>query len=152
MQNVSRFEVERSGDGFKFSTVGNLGAHGAGNYHWLDTQALPGTSFYRLRQIDFDGKHRYSPIRSVKLPEAVVAMHISPNPIRNGQFNVFFEKSDEEVQITVWDLQGKQLTRQSGSGEAGELAVELPGSVASGVVLVEMQYRSRRELVKGVVN
>lgn len=150
-QNVNEFIIERSADGLAFSPVGKMGAKGSGQYRWLDAQALPGTSFYRLRQIDFDGEFTFSPMRSITLAENVLALHISPNPIRNGRFKAYFEKSDAEVHISVWDLQGRLLAQQLGNGEAGVLPVELSSSAASQVVLVVMQYRGRREIIKGFV-
>lgn len=150
-RNVSHFEVERSSDGFDFSPVGKLDAAGDGQYRWVDERALPGTSFYRLRQIDFDGKYSYSPVRSVELPAATVALHISPNPITDGQFTAHFAASEEPLEITVWDLQGKQLASQSGTGETGQLAIPLSTQTNSGIVLVQLFYQGKTEVVKGMV-
>jgi len=150
-QNVSHFDIERSIDGVVFSPVGKMAAKGSGKYRWLDAKALPGTSFYRLRQIDFDGQYSYSPLRSVTLPAAAVAFSISPNPITGGHFVAHFEATDEPVEITAWDANGKLVAKQRATGEAGQVEVPLPGQTANGILLVKMQYRGRMELVKGIV-
>jgi hypothetical protein len=58
--NNDYFTVERSIDGINYETVTTV--KGAGNssspitYTAIDAQPLPGTSYYRLSQTDFDGK------------------------------------------------------------------------------------------------
>ena len=149
--NVSHFDIERSADGIVFSPVGKMNAQGDGSYHWVDARGLPGTSFYRLRQIDFDGKSSYSPLRSVQLPTARAALRISPNPISNGRFTAYFEASDAAVEITVWDLEGRLLTREMGRGDAGRLGVQLPAQASRGFVLVQLVGAGRMEVVKGIL-
>lgn len=63
------FEIERSHDGVNFSTCGSV--QGAGNssvvlqYSFVDASPFYETTFYRLKQIDFDGDYEYSDIISV---------------------------------------------------------------------------------------
>lgn len=63
------FEVEKSRDGVNFTAVGSL--QGAGNsmttkqYSFTDINPFYGTTFYRLKQIDFNGHHTYSSTISV---------------------------------------------------------------------------------------
>lgn len=64
-----RFTVERSGDGREFTVAGSV--PGSGNsyqprtYTFDDRSPLPGTSYYRLRQWDFDGSGSSSSVVSV---------------------------------------------------------------------------------------
>ncbi len=68
--NNQLFTIERSSDGIHFSEV--LSIAGAGNstgtlyYSAEDKQPLPGVSYYRLKQTDFDGKFSYSNIAAVR--------------------------------------------------------------------------------------
>ncbi|MBL0105287.1 MAG: hypothetical protein IPP51_16840 [Bacteroidetes bacterium] len=65
--NNNYFTVERSGDGEHFEKVTTQ--RGAGNssttrtYEAVDEFPLPGYSFYRLKQTDFDGHYTYSDIK-----------------------------------------------------------------------------------------
>ena len=71
-RNNDYFTVERSADGHTFSDV--LRVDGAGNstttlsYSDYDRWPMPGTSFYRLRQTDFDGATTVSDMVAVKMP------------------------------------------------------------------------------------
>ena len=56
--NVDRFEVERSSDGHRFNKIQALNSNSfwsPGSYHYVDAQLPPGTYFYMIKQIDFDG-------------------------------------------------------------------------------------------------
>jgi hypothetical protein len=62
--NSARFEVERSVDGQEFVKIGQLAAAGttSATHSYQFTDAATATSYYRLRQVDFDGTATYSPV------------------------------------------------------------------------------------------
>nr|MBX2846022.1 T9SS type A sorting domain-containing protein [Saprospiraceae bacterium] len=70
-ENNDRFEIERSVDGVSFDTVGEVLGNGTttetSHYVYTDYDASASGSqlFYRLRQVDFDGKSAYSDIELV---------------------------------------------------------------------------------------
>jgi hypothetical protein len=65
-QNNSHFEVERSTDAVLFKMIGRVNAAAnpliRNDYRYLDQQPITGRSFYRLKQVDLDGKFSYSSI------------------------------------------------------------------------------------------
>ena len=69
--NNDFFNIERSEDGRHWQTLGKM--DGAGNssetlaYTWTDQSPLRGLSYYRLKQVDFDGRYAYSWVRSVAI-------------------------------------------------------------------------------------
>ncbi len=83
-----RFEIERSQNGKDFEYIGEMKGAGtttkARDYAIIDENPFFGVSYYRLRQVDFDGSFNYSEIRRVentgtgKIVEPFVAY---PNPI-----------------------------------------------------------------------
>jgi hypothetical protein len=68
--NTDRFVVERSTNAKDFVRIGSVGAAGNSTslkaYAFTDRQPVSGVSYYRLRQLDLDGKFDFSPIRSVQ--------------------------------------------------------------------------------------
>ncbi|HNG91033.1 MAG TPA: S8 family serine peptidase, partial [Saprospiraceae bacterium] len=62
----AHFEVQRSEDGLHWQPLGQTAcsaADGAGaDYAFTDKSPLPGSSFYRLRQVDVGGAFRYGPL------------------------------------------------------------------------------------------
>src|ERR1700751_1021249 len=64
--NNDYFLVERSDDGNTFYEIGRAAGHGTSsqtnNYTFTDPQPLSGTVYYRLEQIDYNGKTEELPI------------------------------------------------------------------------------------------
>jgi hypothetical protein len=69
-KNNDFFAIERSADGYAFEELDRI--QGAGNssiprnYTFNDLNPLEGTSYYRLRQVDYDGKFELFPPRAVQ--------------------------------------------------------------------------------------
>lgn len=65
-QNAESFEVQSSTDGVNFKKIGTVTANGntttVNNYSFLDYDPKE-INYYRLKQIDIDGKYMYTPIR-----------------------------------------------------------------------------------------
>lgn len=102
------FIVERSADGELFDTL--VTVTGAGDsqstrdYEAIDPNPLPGTSYYRLRQVDHDGSATTYDIVPV-YPEALVWQPlIVPNPASGDAFQV--QGPFEEHAVTIRDLTG----------------------------------------------
>lgn len=85
-QNNNHFEVERSFDGTNFTFLAKVGGKGTTNtasaYTIYDENPLNGTNYYRLIQVDNNGKRTELAIKSVsfKLDNAV-SVTVYPNPI-----------------------------------------------------------------------
>ena len=114
--NSSYFEIERAADSKEWETMGKI--NGAGNsnakhtYTFEDAQPLQGLNYYRLKQVDFNGKFEYSPIRSVKFDEATAAVLVFPNP-GPGHYTVQFgSQPAQPVHLRVYDLNGRLVYRQ----------------------------------------
>jgi hypothetical protein len=69
--NNESFLVQRSGDGKTFETIGKVKGAGTttrlSNYQFIDTRPMVGVSYYRLQQIDIDGKSSLSKVEVVQL-------------------------------------------------------------------------------------
>lgn len=107
--NNDYFQLERSSDGLHFVPVTRV--DGAGTtaepqrYTWLDTEIarLPGEHFYyRLRQVDFDGKENLShmivftrdPSEGLTTKEGLYS--VLPNPT-TGRFQLHFDGKPEAM-------------------------------------------------------
>ncbi|MGV6861188.1 MAG: T9SS type A sorting domain-containing protein [Putridiphycobacter sp.] len=107
--NNDYFTVERSENGIDFIEI--LTQDGAGNssevinYYDVDNKPLYGTSYYRLKQTDFDGEVSYSGVISVNrsFEDKVV---IYPNPFTDA-VNILISESEFNVEILSAD--GKMI-------------------------------------------
>lgn len=115
--NSRSFVIERADHGsnqFKeIARVDALGeASGEQEYHFVDANPCPGTSFYRLRMLDVDGSSSFSGIRSVTyLSNHVLVNIVYPNPVEDIAYFDVMSKND--FAIGIFDMTGRQVALQS---------------------------------------
>ncbi|MFN4008129.1 MAG: T9SS type A sorting domain-containing protein [Chitinophagaceae bacterium] len=118
-QNNKGFNVERSLDGKNFSTIGFVKGSNIANgasYSFTDANVKGGVVYYRIQQVDFDGKTSYS--RIVTINKAKFVWDILPNPIqKEGAVRLNLDQK-AQVSIQITGLDGKVVT----SINKGELA------------------------------
>lgn len=105
--NNDYFEIEKSNDGILFNkidVVDGIGNSSVNNsYQYIDNNSNSTISYYRLKQIDYDGKHSYSNIVAIK-KSIENEITIFPNPTLGSVKLNFDSKEDKNYQITVYDI------------------------------------------------
>lgn len=104
--NNDHFEVERSTDGINFRSLfqvpaGDQTIH-LNTYKELDTDPEKiKTSFYRLKQVDIDGKYAYSNIEPIypNLDLSFISLH--PNPATDNLFYDLYAPRNMEVKVKI---------------------------------------------------
>ncbi|MBX7204710.1 MAG: G8 domain-containing protein, partial [Bacteroidia bacterium] len=91
--NNSHFEIERSADAKNFTVIGKVKGNGTtsqvSNYTYSDASGVAANCYYRLRQVDLNGKSEYSIIIAVPASAKTVAkqaagsniVSLNPNPV-----------------------------------------------------------------------
>lgn len=82
--NVARYEIEKSNNGTAFTIVSIINSKGNGenSYQFTEATMLDGIKYYRIKQVDNDGRFSYSSI--IKLSaNANKAISIYPNPVKD---------------------------------------------------------------------
>lgn len=116
--NCDYFSVERSLDGSNFEALSQV--RGAGNtstshqYTYVDDNPHSPVSYYRLKQVDFDGKFEIFKVVSINLSLAHDIV-VYPNPLATGESaTVQIPAGGEKtLQVTVMDANGKQIFSQT---------------------------------------
>ncbi len=108
-QNNKGFEVEVSTNGSDFHTIGFVKGNGTTNteqqYSFIDKTPASGINYYRLKQIDFDGKTEYSKVVSLHNAEREEnGILIYPNP------------TTDEINIIAKDYEQSILTKGFAKG------------------------------------
>ncbi len=102
------FVLERSADGTSWIDLGTVAGNGTSNdlnsYTFLDRSPLQGTSYYRVRQVDYHGAIDHSPIRSIERKEND-QLGAYPNP-GNG---VFVLSGYTNGDLAVYNLSGRRV-------------------------------------------
>ncbi|MFN8166218.1 MAG: CUB domain-containing protein [Bacteroidia bacterium] len=108
--NNAYFEIERSSDGKNFSTIGRVVGSGTSttmnSYNSVDYEPLMGLSYYRLKQVDYDGKTTYSDIVPVKFATSKSLLTIQPNPAVNEVEVISFVGKNSTAVLKITDSYG----------------------------------------------
>ena len=160
--NNQGFQVERSKDGRSFESTGYF-VKGVGNsrivknYSLLDVNAFAKADviYYRLKQVDVDGKFTYSQVIKVStLASAVKGLLAFPNPY-NSSYNVVFNAATEGTAIIeMTDIQGRIITRQTSVVTIGEneIPVNNASAVNAGFYFVRLTKDGETTVIKLVKN
>lgn len=136
--NNDYFEVLHSMDAQHWTSIGK--ELGAGNsthpidYHFTDSSPQKGTNYYRLKQIDFDGKSKLLPIAQATFEGPANQITFYPNPVND----VLLISGFEEVpnQISIYDALGREIKMFCGFS-AQENIIQFDVSyLSSGVYMV----------------
>lgn len=123
------FQIERSPDAQNWETLDQLAGAGTSfeekNYSWIDRQPLEGTSFYRLRQIDYDGQFSLSPVRKVERTGGIV-FTVFPNPTVSSTTVKTISATEGEALIDLIDATGRYVGTANFLLQKGENLLEMP--------------------------
>jgi hypothetical protein len=112
--NCNKFVVEKSYDGNTFVEGPVVAGNGTTSlYHSYsitdDVSSAGSMIYYRLKQIDFDGKANLSKVIAVKINKENQVVSVSPNPFTSF-VNIKIEWSKSEVVTArVINIQGKEI-------------------------------------------
>ncbi len=110
--NNAYFMVQRSADGERFEDLYEVA--GAGTtvepqyYYHIDEMPLAGKSYYRLKQVDFDGTSSYSDIKVIE-NNNYSDVSIFPNPVKASFTLEINTPRDENLSIEIFDVAGHRL-------------------------------------------
>ena len=148
--NTSHFEVERSFDASNFRNIGivldgfQINATDK-SYKFNDNaEELKGKriAYYRLKQIDNDGKFTYSNVAAVRFDaqQGIVVVKVFPNPFVESLQMQFTATNAGKAQILIINLAGQTVaTRQAlvGKGSNAISVYELSG-LKTGIYVAQL--------------
>ena len=130
--NNRGFEIEKSTDGINFFKIGWVDGQGNSmrpvDYSFED-KTIQGNQicYYRLKQVDFDGRFDYTKIISLVLDKGGLTLHgFAPNPVATGFTYLKFDALTEgDVQVTLFDASGKIAKEITSAYIAGSNGIRL---------------------------
>jgi hypothetical protein len=144
-RNNDYFLMERSTDGINFESFGSE-IKGQGtvvkytDYTAVDENPLPGATYYRFKQVDFDGEFTYSDVIVLNRDIANIgALRTYPNPFEDNvkfQFNL---SKGQEVVISFTDQLGKVVYSEIFQCSKGSNKIDLNTLFNSGIYIVKAQ-------------
>ncbi len=119
------FEIEKSSNGSTFEKFGFLKGEGNSTvskfYNFSDRQPANGKNYYRLKQIDYNGKYSYSNIISVKFNER------SKVQVRYDfeAQNITLSSEKKLQRVEIFDISGAKAYQNYQLNQNGEYIIDL---------------------------
>ncbi|GAC1484743.1 MAG: hypothetical protein NVS1B13_10470 [Flavisolibacter sp.] len=152
--NNRGFEVERSYDGQLFHNIGFV--YGAGNinkissYGFKDEDIVQSENYYRLKQIDLEGRAVYSPIVLLKASSVdQQGMKILGNPFTNFIDIALPAVPSQNIWITITNLSGNMVYK--GQHNAGLSRIRVPVdklNLSRGLYILQVIDGNKKYLAK----
>jgi len=147
--NSSYFAIERSNDGSTFTQMGQVKSAGTSSslqqYSFYDGTAKQGNNYYRLKQVDIDGRFVYSKIAIVNMA-GTITISAYPNPVKNNLYIQGLNPAAKSV-ITLTDINGKVIIAANVQASNYYLVVK---NLAVGYYVVKVQAEGKVTAVKVV--
>jgi hypothetical protein len=134
---ADRYEIERSEDGTKWSKIGVVAAAGTtssiSTYRFSDgTPAATGVVYYRIKQVDLNGRSAYTGIKSIRQAKGEAAIGIGSN---NGAVVLHFPNQvNGSVVISYVSMAGQKLGEQRINDAVGQVVLQ-PANVKGAVIV-----------------
>ncbi len=155
--NNKGFELQRSINGKDFGKIGEIASKATNgtsstklNYTFTDaTPITSATNYYRLRQIDINGKESFSNVVAIKLNEVVKAQisRIYPNPVQDKLNVLLSTTAAEKMTVVITDLIGKTITQQTTEAVQGDNNVSFNTTqLAKGTYVVKVFSTQNAEI------
>ncbi len=138
----SHFVIEKSTDGRNFREIGTVMGNGTSyqlnNYTFTDDAPAKGINYYRLKQVDFDGRFEYSKVVSVRFGRGEEQMLLYPT-LAAEEIQLRFPNSTEvEGTIQFFDQVGHLAKTLAFESDIFELQIPI-SELASGHYFVKIQ-------------
>jgi len=146
--NNQGFAIEKSINGQDFSKIGfvnsksiNGNSSAVLSYQFVDAKLVSGKSYYRLKQLDKDGKTSISNIEVINNPfTGSLVINVLGNPVRNNLSLNVKSSINRNLQINISNASGNLLLTKQQTINTGENNFLIPISqLPNGVLFVTVK-------------
>jgi N-acetylneuraminic acid mutarotase len=156
--NAAYFNVERSIDGINFTNVGNVAAFntaGRQSYGFNDreiTSLGASTIYYRLKQVDIDGKFIHSRVIALTIDRSILVL-FGPNPVHNlANITITIDRV-EQVNARIISQTGSLVKQERWSLVSGSTSMSMDLSrLAAGIYYLDISSKTISKRIKFVRN
>jgi hypothetical protein len=155
-QNNDYFTLERSRNGYDFEVLGTIAGAGTStsilHYNHFDYDPFAGTSYYRLKQTDFDGQYIYSQTIALNrgMQHAVLS-DLFPNPANNSVNFMMNTPKSGTVNVEMYDNSGRLIATQLFEAHVGSNSFNIDISYfAKGIysTIIRFEHLEKEEITQ----
>ena len=139
-QNNKLFVIERSNDGRYWTAIGTVKSLGNTDqrrvYESYDMLPNEGVDFYRIKQVDYNGRYTYSVIRQVLIINQQSGIVVYPNPTTDVVHYVIPNfSSTGHYQLRLTGIDGRLIHNYSITNSQGSLSMK---DLAAGIYVLSI--------------
>jgi Secretion system C-terminal sorting domain len=123
--NNKGFQIERGFDGKTFETIGFVQAKGVNSAYSFTDKGPLSINYYRLRQMDNDGKETVSKVVTVNLQQKGFSVKAYPNPFRGNLMLDLSTDKKTDVTIELIDILGRHVYQSKAENTEGVVFMPL---------------------------
>ena len=144
-EQVERYEVEKEVSG-SFVKLGTVPAVGEAQYVYYDGKPVKGRNTYRIKAVDVDGRHSYSPVATVLVSESgSFVLELYPNPTRDKVVVRTTGSVAGEATVMVRELSGRVVLQTTIAASEGTIDL---GMLPSGTYLLQWSDGVHKEALR----
>jgi hypothetical protein len=154
--NISYFNVQRSVDGVNFTSVGKVFANGnsssLNNYAYNDNEVTSlnvNKIYYRLNELENDGKSIQSKIISIDIKKYGWNFTISPNPVRS-LLKIQINNLHGNTNVSLIDLTARKLGGQQINASGSDVLNFNTANLNKGLYIIQVINNGQSEYLKFV--
>jgi hypothetical protein len=152
--NSSHFIVERSTDGVNFINIGSIVAAGntsqQRNYSLTDNKIPVGRLYYRLLQVDADGKTKYFNTITLQNKQNEFDFTVLPNPASDLIAVQYKGLLEQDTDVKLYNMEGK-LMQQTSINKGQTIAYFNIETLYAGAYVIKIQNSTVNESHKVIV-
>lgn len=153
-QQNKAFEVQYSADGATFETIGTvpgkLNSNRVNHYQFYTTRFQSGKNFYRLKQVDVDGRSTISSVVTILIDQQTV-ISIAPNPASTKLNLSVYQPVSGRLELKLTTLAGQQVYSTMLAGNTSNTVVNLPALTKGVYVATITNSKGEKLLISKLV-
>jgi hypothetical protein len=152
--NNDFFVVEKSENLYNYFEIAKVQGQGTTNvttnYQYFNQLVKPGITYYRLKQVDFDGGFKYSQIVPVIRDSYHPSVNVYPNPFSDViRIEFCSEDNIESTELRLYDDLGRMVYSVSGKSLYGSSFIELNlANLRDGIYHLKIIQNKNTQVVK----
>lgn len=140
--NNDFFTIERSTDGISYEVIATISGAGNSNsiltYHFADKNPIDGTSYYRLKQTDFDGKFEYVGTIACKYNSGNSTTFTVINSVVTNNISINLSGESGNYTIAIYNYFGQKVFESNYSLNSSYANLSIPFNAVKGYYILSI--------------
>jgi hypothetical protein len=142
--NNANFLIEKSSDGIVFNAIGTVAKNSLTSYTFTDNTTKVGVTYYRIKQVDTDGRYSYSSITKVYNNGKASTMSIAENPV-NDIVKLKINAKKEIYSLQIFNAIGSNVYKEKIMMQSDYMEKNIPAqNLSNGIYFIKL-INSRNE-------